>query len=349
VAVPIRNVYYLLCYAWDWLEARSLVNVDGVPGNRIENLLGKVMLDGVSHLIRRGLDRGYAPIEQEGPRVRGKILLSSSIARSLLAKGHIGCYADDFVHDIAHNQAIKAAMRELIALPGLDDDLRHGLRKHCRRLHDVTDVELAPALFRQIHLHRNVIRYVFLLNVCKLLARSFMPDQKSGQRRFRPFTASQQEMGLLFEEFVRNFLRREQDLFRVTRAKVTWNLQADISSDPKWLPEMKTDIVLTSSLRRVVIETKYYATPYQSRDGAKKVISAHLYQLLTYLSQLRAADGTAPLGMLLYASDGEDRRLQYAIGQHTVLIRTLNLNDVWNGIHQGLLEIVRELDAYPSD
>ena len=59
MSVTVQNIYYLLCYAWDRLEARNLVDVTSIPGNRIENLLGKVLHDGVAHLIRSGFDRGY--------------------------------------------------------------------------------------------------------------------------------------------------------------------------------------------------------------------------------------------------------------------------------------------------
>ena len=120
-------------------------------------------------------------------------------------------------------------------------------------------------------------------------------------------------MGALFEAFVRNFLRREQTTFDVSTPKVPWDLESIGGSDPAWLPEMRTDITLTNASRRVVVETKYYATPYQSRYGSKKLISGHLYQLLTYLSQLAAGGGIKPIGVLLYAGTGSEQ-LQYRLG-----------------------------------
>ena len=32
MSVSVQNIYYLLCYAWDRLEARSLVDVSSIPG-----------------------------------------------------------------------------------------------------------------------------------------------------------------------------------------------------------------------------------------------------------------------------------------------------------------------------
>ena len=59
MAIPIQNIYYLLCYAWDRLEARDLIDVSSLAGSRTENLFAKVLAEGTSHLFLRGLDRGY--------------------------------------------------------------------------------------------------------------------------------------------------------------------------------------------------------------------------------------------------------------------------------------------------
>ena len=61
-------------------------------------------------------------------------------------------------------------------------------------------------------------------------------------------------MGLLFQAFVRNFLEREQDTFNIAAPKVDWDLVPEAGSDPLWLPEMRTDVVLTNPWRRIVIE-----------------------------------------------------------------------------------------------
>ena len=69
-------------------------------------------------------------------------------------------------------------------------------------------------------------------------------------------------MGRLFQLFVRKFLEREQSQFKVDAPKVPWDLGYGDGSDVAWLPEMNTDVTLTNESQRVVIESKYYATPY---------------------------------------------------------------------------------------
>jgi 5-methylcytosine-specific restriction enzyme subunit McrC len=333
--IPIQNIYYLLCYAWDRLEARGLVSTDALAGDRVEHLLAKVLDVGVGHLLRGGLDRGYVVAHEEGPRLRGKFLLSESISRCLLPQGQAACSVDALSHNVPHNRVIKAAMRTLLEVPGLDSTLRAKLRSHCQRMGSVADIDLSIANFRKVQLHRNLGGYRFMVEVANLVARSYLPDQRTGSKRFHPFIANEQEMGLLFENFVRNFLRREQDSFHVDAKKVAWDLDATTSSDPRWLPDMRTDITLTNNTSRIVLETKFYAASYQThRSTTKKLISSHLYQLLTYLTHLRATPGPKPKGILLYAGTGEDHDLQYKLAGHDISIRTINLNQSWVAIPQ---------------
>lgn len=52
-----------------------------------------------------------------------------------------------------------------------------------------------------------------------------------------------------------------------------------------------------------------------------------------------ADNGPKPVGMLLYASAGEDWRLQYHFGGQRLMVRTLNLNRRWRDIHRDLLGV----------
>jgi hypothetical protein len=57
-----------------------------------------------------------------------------------------------------------------------------------------------------------------------------------------------------------------------------------------------------------------------------------------------AGDGAAkPVGILLYAGLGTGQPLQYRLGGHTVLVRSLDLNTEWREIHGALIGIVNEL------
>lgn len=341
MSVPLANIYYLLCYAWDQLPAQGLIDAGSIPGDRFENLLAKVMEVGVARLLRQGLDRGFVDVDDEGRRFRGKLLITETMSRALLPNGYVSCRTDDLTYDVPHNRVVKAAMRTLMKCKGLDRGLRHALAEHCRRMSYVEDIELSREAFRDVQLHRNAARYRLLVNVAYLVAQSFMPDEVSEGKHFRRLNESKQFMGWLFEKFVRNFLRREQSDYDVSADKVTWNQGAMTEVDRAWLPDMKTDVVLKKPSRWLVIETKYNAKPYQEYRGRKTIKSGHLYQLLTYLSHIRSPNNPSPDGMLLYARVGEDYSMNYELAGRRVMVRTLNLDQDWQGIHRDLLALVR--------
>jgi 5-methylcytosine-specific restriction enzyme subunit McrC len=348
VPIPLQNVYYLLCYAWNRLDAWDRVDVSSIPGNRIENLLAKVLSEGTSHLLRSGLDRSYVPEQREERSIRGKLLYFESARRLLLQRGVAACSVDELSHDIPHNRLLKAGLKALMGLETVDDSLKPRLRSLLQALNAVTDVPLAARAFRGIQLHRNNARYALLLQFCELLARSLLPAPEKGRHRFHPFTASDQQMGELFQAFVRNFLTREQTAYRVSAPKLGWGETATPGTPPGWMPEMRTDAVLEGREHIIVAELKYYAKPAEERYGNQRLRSNHLYQLGTYLDHYRESHDVRERrvsGLLLYAGPPNLPPQSYDIRGRRVCVRSLRLDQPWQGIHDDLLGLVASVEA----
>jgi len=56
--IPIQNLYYLLCYAWNRLDEAELVNVGREDILTPQDLFAKVLIAGANRLLKKGLDRG---------------------------------------------------------------------------------------------------------------------------------------------------------------------------------------------------------------------------------------------------------------------------------------------------
>ena len=57
--IPIANIFYLLCYAWDVLEEKdTLADVNALQSTDLLDLFARVLVNGTRRLLRRGLDRG---------------------------------------------------------------------------------------------------------------------------------------------------------------------------------------------------------------------------------------------------------------------------------------------------
>ena len=53
-AIPIENIYYLFCYAWDRFEEAQSIPIGGSTSPDLPNLLARVLLYG-----KRGSDRTF--------------------------------------------------------------------------------------------------------------------------------------------------------------------------------------------------------------------------------------------------------------------------------------------------
>ena len=102
--IPIANIYYLLCYAWDHVEESDVVCVDEVGVlERVHDLLGKILAEGTFRLIRRGIDRGYREVREDIAGIRGKIAVGETVKRALRSHGRVACTFEEMSHDVLHN------------------------------------------------------------------------------------------------------------------------------------------------------------------------------------------------------------------------------------------------------
>lgn len=209
MSIPIENIYYLLCYAWNRLEERDLVNVLTTDCRSLLDLFGRVLLHGMTHLLKRGLDRGYLRHAEEGRCLRGKLGLATTVKRDLLRLGEVYCEFDELSHNVLHNQIIRTTLRELAGHPKLDESLRADLLGVYRHLHGIETVQLSAILFARVQLSRNNAFYGFLLNVCEMLYTHVLAREGNGDYKFQDFLRDEARMAALFQDFVTNFYRHE--------------------------------------------------------------------------------------------------------------------------------------------
>lgn len=339
--IPVQNVYYLLCYAWNRFESGQLVDVASLESTELVDLFAKVLVDGTNHLLRRGLDRGYRTYSREIAGVRGQVDFDGSLKKMLFQQGKAQCRVDELTHDVLHNRLLKATLRHLSRLDSLDSKLRARVRRQVRHFRQVGDLpRLNPLLFHRVQLHRNNRFYRFLLDVCELIARNLLVSEETGETRFRDILRDEITMNQVFEDFVRNFYAREHPEFRAGADTLHWGATADDPAHLDFLPSMRTDITLRSPERVVIIDTKYYKHTLQTgRWGGHSVHSGHLYQLYAYLRSFARskANGRPVEGMLLYPVVDRELRLDYEIDGFPVRVCTVDLAQEWRGIEAELM------------
>jgi 5-methylcytosine-specific restriction enzyme subunit McrC len=347
--IPIHNVFYLLLYAWDALEEAGLVPAADLPSTRLQDLFARVLVTGVDHVLRRGLDRNYITESQYVAGIRGRLDMGATLKSLSLVKARTVCDVDELSVNVLPNRILVTTLATLARTEGLDTSLRDDVVMARRKLRDISEVPMSDRLFHSAQVHRNNRFYRFLLELCRLIHNNTFVNERDGTAVFRDFTRDDRQMAALFEKFVRNFYRRELKGFRVGGERIPWQQVACEDEQREFLPDMHTDISLKSPTRKIIIDTKYYSETLQSYRDSSTVHSGNLYQLMAYLqnSSDRTASTTPTEGMLLYPVVRQRLDLRYIIRGHPVRVCTVDLDRPWPDIHTDLLDLIKPWSGGP--
>ena len=341
--IPSENLYYVLCYAWERLDRLKDQPSDvRTAGFELpQDLLACLLRDSFSRVLRRGLDRGYRECAEETRRPRGKVDLARTVRRALRVRRQVCVRYEELSRNVLHNRIVKTTMSRLAAVTNLDGGLRADLVRLALRIPDVTEVELRDDLFSRVQIHRNNADYGFLLDLCRLLARHLFPAARAGTVRFRDFTADDREMGLLFEAFVRGFLRIEHPELGVHpgHRQIEWKETPE--SGAKRFPVMQADVYMQGvGGACAIVETKCVSNPFAGVDGGRSdsLRSDHLYQIFAYLANHARSYPDDPLafGVLLYATAGATFDYRYRVHGHPLWVRSVDLAKPWQTVRADL-------------
>jgi 5-methylcytosine-specific restriction enzyme subunit McrC len=347
--IAIQNLYYLLCYAWRRLEERDLVSIDALPEKDLPNLFARILIIGAKHLLRRGLDRGYRDRRIETSVLSGKIDISATLKRLLLEIPRAECVIDELSPNILHNQIVKTTVSRLARTRAVDESQRRELRQLAGRFQGVSQIELSRAVFRRVQLTKDRAFNSFLVSVCELLYTCLLPEEATGDFRFRDFLRDEDQMGYLFQEFLKGFYSEEQEEFAVSSSRIRWDAASFSAESSDLLPNMLTDVFLmpkmpSDSRRVLILEAKYTPNALQDHYGKRRLRSEHLYQLFAYLKNSRTIlpQGYEAEGVLIYPFAGRSLDEWYVLNGHSVRVVTIDLSQDWRQIH---LQLLRLLDV----
>jgi 5-methylcytosine-specific restriction enzyme subunit McrC len=341
--IPIENIYYLLCYAWNKLEEKERVNVSVDDKTELLDLFAKILINGTKILLKRGIDRSYIDFKDEIAGVKGKVQISQTLKSNLLFKQRTICTFDTFSSNILTNRILVSTIYSLSRTKGLDKDLKKELITLQRMFSGIELIQINNLLFSQIKLNRNNRFYDFLMNVCQIIYENTLPSEEQGNYKFTDFTRDERKMNQLFEAFIRNFYRIEQSKYNIVKKEtIDWQFICDEKDSYQFVPKMETDITLENQTEKIIIDAKYYRETMIINYDKEKIKSNNLYQLFSYL--LNQEDNTPKTvnakGILLYPTIEKDYDLQYKYETHTIEIRTINLNANWKLISNRLKEII---------
>jgi 5-methylcytosine-specific restriction enzyme subunit McrC len=261
--IPLATLYYLLCYAWQRLPAPAVLRAtEATPFHRPLELLTQMLLHATRARLRGGLPRGFQTQQAELRELRGHVELAPSLSRGLLPQGRAVCTYDELSANTPLHQLLLGTIGALATHRAVPVALRRELSQ-VRRSFPAEVAPLVPVarIFGELRRQRPASEEAFLLHLCELIYETALPaPADSGRGRFVDFRRDERLMARLFEQAVRNFYRREQRQYRVFAETIAWQAAAPVPQDLALLPTMLTDTTLESPARKIILDTKYYAS-----------------------------------------------------------------------------------------
>jgi 5-methylcytosine-specific restriction enzyme subunit McrC len=329
----------MLCYAWNYIQQADLVDLDQIQGENVLDLLAVVLVQGVEHLARRGLEQNYMSHEEEISGVRGRIDSLRSARRFLLKHGKAACIFDELNVDTLANRIVKSTLRTLESQSDLHTELRQRVHRLRKQLPGILEISVTPRSFRTVQLHGNNQYYRFVLNVCRLIQDNSFVDSRAGQFRFYDFVRDERVMSRIFQDFLYQFAKQEAIGWKVDRTNIPWEANSETDPTLAFLPRMETDITLRREDTCLIVDAKYYGRTMTSRFGVDKFHVGNLYQLLGYLTNYPRRSDEEVRGMLVYPKVNRVVAERYRIKGFDVSLRTVDMSQPWPQIHQELIPI----------
>jgi 5-methylcytosine-specific restriction enzyme subunit McrC len=350
--IPIRNLWYMLMYAWDEppLERLGLLeNIEDAP--TLDALLASILLKLIQQRMRIGLGRNYCEEQHLLRGIRGCINFTDSLKHHAFEHGQAYCNFEQYSLNVPKNQIVRSTLMRLIPMGRFGPDtnraneLRQQLRWVTRAMDGIDLVELKLDFIRRQQLGRNDSDYKLMLAICELILERQMPTHVTGDTRLPSLDQASMVMHRIYERFIACFYRTHLKDWEVTPQK---NIKWHEKTMNNYLPSMRPDLVLEEKKtgRIIVLDTKF--TPKNlitNQWGSKTFDSSHLYQLYAYLKtqehlskQTRCASG-----ILLYPIVDKLRLSEKILLQDLkIQIETVDLTAPWQDIECCLLELIAE-------
>ena len=334
--ILIRNIYYMLAYAFQELRQNNYAEIEGETFDDIYDLFAEILSRGISYQLKQGLYREYVSHNESLLTVRGKINMSGTIRNRMRNNQHINCDYDMLTEDNIYNQILVATTHILLKHSDVKKDAKMRLKKLMLFFQNVSTIDVHTIHWDGLRFDRNNKNYRMLLYICYFIVKEWLLTTENGNFKMQAF--SDDHLCRLFEKFVLAYYKKHHPEFKPCAAQIGWNIIEE-STDTSVLPIMQTDILLTIGKRTLIIDTKYYSKILQQQYGKETIRNNNLYQIRTYVNEYDREHRHNVDGMLLYAmttkDDFDDATIKHRDG-YSLYIRTLDLNTDFEGIKMRL-------------
>ena len=336
-SILIKNIYYMLAYAFTALNEGDFEDIAAEEFDNLHNLFAAILSKGIGRLLKQGLYREYIGQQADLTALHGKIDMPGTIRHCMERKRMLRCQYDSLSENNLLNQILKTAATILLRHGAVDAKYKAVLKQELMFFSKVELVAPDSVCWERIPLHRNNGAYRMLLGLCRLFLEGMLLTTEQGTYQLASFV-DECRMSRLYEKFILEYYIREYPGLKVSASRIPWALDDPFDA---MLPVMQTDITLSQGNQVLIIDAKWYAHTTQVRYDVHTLHSHNLYQIFTYVKNREAGFGSEAhrvSGMLLYAKTDETVQPDgiYQMSGNQISVRTLDLNQEFREIAKTL-------------
>lgn len=335
--ILIKNIYYMLTYAFQSLRQSNHDKVAAEEFENIHDMFAAILGKGVASQLKQGLYREYILQEEELSVLRGKLNIQGTIRNKIQHKQKLSCEYDELSENNLLNQILKTTMQVLVRQKTVKQEHKVVLKKNLVFFDNVDVIESGQIKWDRIRYQKNNQSYRMLMNVCYLVITGLILSTDKGEVKLATFL-DDRAMHSLYEKFILEYYRYHHPEYKANPDTIPWDIDDGMI---EFLPAMVTDITLKHGGRTLIIDAKYYAHTMQSQYDIRSIHSGNLYQVFTYVKNLDKDNTGNVAGMLLYAKTQEQitPNNKYSMGGNTIWVKTLDLNLPFSQIAEQLEKI----------
>lgn len=342
--ILIKNIYYMLSYAFSELKKSNYDDIDKEDFEHIEDLFAEILIKAVSLQLKQGLYRSYINKKETLPLLRGKIDINGTIRNRVQHKTLISCEFDELSENNTLNQVLKTTLCLLLMSKEVVHERKVELRKLVVFFSNVDIIDANTIRWDLMHYQRNNQTYIMLMNICYFIIKGLIMTTESGGYRAPVF--SDENMCRLYEKFILEFYRFHYPELRANADQIEWDITKDNNSIISFLPTMQSDITLHKGDKTFIIDAKYYGRMMQKQFEKYSIHSGNLYQIFAYVKNKDINSEGKVSGMLLYAKTEEEVApdMDAIFSGNRIMVKTLDLNQPFDNIKEQLRKIVELFD-----
>lgn len=335
----IKNIYYMLSYAFKNLDKKEFNKVELEEFDYIDDLYSFVLTYLVSKQLKKSLIKEYVEINDITSNIKGRININESIKKQTMVEHELYCFYDEFNVNSYFNRIIKTALNLLIKSNKVKLERKNELKKIIVYFNDIEllDVHSIRWIFKY---NRNNKDYEFIINVCFLVINGYIQSENNGKKSlYNFFNFNEHFMSWLFENFVRNYIDNEFKDINVNKNRIMWQMSGE---GIEYIPNMFTDITLSKGDKCLIIDTKYYSHETVVHENKNLIHTNNFNQINVYvINKINSYNKIN--GMLLYAKT-EDEIHPYVNVHHdlgyNIIVDSLDLNEDFVNIKSKINHIV---------